>query len=128
MPSRTKDRMISFRVSKTDYDHIQYLIEESGLTKQSYLTRSSLHSRVSTSAEISELKKLNEMMADVDRQLRGIGTNLNQMAHVANISGYVPDKTKLDSISEDLKCFRKDSGDVWRSIRSLIGEQKVNPG
>ena len=128
MPKRSKGKTISFRVNETDYDTIQELIKRSGLTKQSYLARSTMQSRVSTSDEISELRRLNEVLSDVDRQLRGIGTNVNQMAHVANVTGRIPDASRLNSISEDLIRFRKDSGEAWLLIRSLIGEQKVKPG
>ena len=128
MLKRSKGKTISFRVNETDYDTIQELIKRSGLTKQSYLARSTMQSRVSTSDEISELRRLNEVLSDVDRQLRGIGTNVNQMAHVANVTGRIPDASRLNSISEDLIRFRKDSGEAWLLIRSLIGEQKVKPG
>lgn len=125
MQRRYRYKTISFRVSEDEYESIKNSIAQSGLTARSYLTRAAMNIRVSTSEEIHELKILNGTFTDLDRQIRGMGTNINQLAHVANISGCIPAESKLDSISEEIVGLRKEGAETWQLIRSLIAEQRV---
>lgn len=52
-----------------------------------------------------------EQWVDVVRQLSGIGTNINQIAHVANRTGQVH-KADLDAIIAM-------QGEIWRWVKGL---------
>ena len=80
---------------------------------------------IASSDTVAELKHLNKTFADFEQQLRGLATNVNQMAHVANGLGAIPTVRELQTISEQLSSYRKESEAQWQSIRSLIKQQKV---
>ena len=46
-------------------------------------------------------------------KIRGLGTNVNQMAHVANGQGYLPGEEALTRLSDQLGTMRKDSEEIW---------------
>ena len=80
---------------------------------------------IASSDTVAELKRLNKTFADFEQQLRGLATNVNQMAHVANGLGAIPTVSELQTISEQIASYRKESEAQWQSIRSLIKQQKV---
>ncbi len=108
-----------------EYNLYQTKVKESGLTQQAYVISAIMGATVTTSDEITILKELSKTFADVERQLRGLATNVNQMAHVANGQRLIPSERELKKISVEFKDYRKESEDIWQSIRSLINGQKV---
>ena len=100
-------------------------IHASGLTQQAYMINAARDTVITSSDTVAELKHLNKTFADFEQQLRGLATNVNQMAHVANGLGAIPTVSELQTISEQLASFRKESEAQWQSIRSLIKQQKV---
>ena len=108
-----------------EYAMFQSKVMESGLTQQSYVISAIMGATVTSSDEITILKELSKTFADVERQLRGLATNVNQMAHVANGQRLVPSERELEKISIRIKNYRKECEDIWRSIRSLINGQKA---
>ena len=120
---RKRNHAITVRLSDEEYDKLQNNVAESGHTQQSYIINSVLANRISSSEEIDTIKGMAKSLADIDIQLRGIGTNLNQMAHVANGKGIVPTEEVLEGISSVVVKMRKEANDVWQSIRSLIQGQ-----
>ena len=73
--------------------------------------------------EVKELQKLNKGFADMMRQLRGLATNVNQMAHIANGTGELPVVSTLEKIEKAIEKFRKEEEHRWQSIRQLISQQ-----
>lgn len=49
---------------------------------------------------MKELQKLNKAFADMMRQLRGLATNVNQMAHIANGTGELPVVATLEKFEK----------------------------
>ena len=109
----------------TDEEYTQLLakVKASGQTMQAYITGSSLTGRVSSTEEIDEIRNRNRILASIDTKLRGMGTNLNQMAHVANGRGIIPTASELISISDDVRQIRKEVSEEWRSTRLSISRQ-----
>ena len=103
-----------------EYNLYQTKVKESGLTQQAYVISAIMGATVTTSDEITILKELSKTFADVERQLRGLATNVNQMAHVANGQRLVPSERELEKISTRIKNYRKECEDIWRSIRSSM--------
>ena len=85
--------------------------------------RTELSSRVSSNEEIDEIRNRNKILASIDTKLRGMGTNLNQMAHVANGHGVIPTASELVRISESVNLIRREVSEEWRSTRLLISHQ-----
>ena len=123
--NRRRNRAITIRMNEDEYNDITNKIHESGLTQQAYMINAARDTVITSSDTVAELKHLNKTFADFEQQLRGLATNVNQMAHVANGLGAIPTVKELQTISEQLASYRKESEAQWQSIRSLIKQQKV---
>ena len=123
--NRKRNRSITIRLSAAEYDALQDRIYESGLNQQTFIINASLGAPIASADQISELKQISRILADLVSQLRGIGTNINQMAHVANGIGILPTELDLRQISVQVNRFKKEGEEIWQSIRSLISLQKA---
>ena len=98
-PKRKRNIAVTVRMNADEYADFRNKVDESGLTQQSYVIDAVLGAKVTTADEVEELKKISAIFADQERQLRGLGTNVNQMAHVANGQGFLPAHNTLNDIS-----------------------------
>ena len=122
--NRARDRAVTVRMSDSEYDRLKNKVNESGLSQQSYIISAALDSYVTTSDTIDVLKTISKTFAGVEQQLRGLGTNVNQMAHIANGTGMTPSARELERISDQVTEYRKECNSVWQSIRSSIPNQR----
>lgn len=122
---RKRNRAVTIRMNETEYSDFQDKVDESGLTQQAYIISAVRGATITPSDEIAVLKDISKTFADFERQVRGLGTNINQMAHVANGQGALPTEDSLRTISEQINNMRKESEELWQSIRSSINQQKV---
>lgn len=125
---RKRNKAVTIRMTEAEFTALQKRIKESGRTQQSYIINAALTTKVSSAEEISALKELSVSFSDLVRQLRGIATNINQMAHLANRSGTLPSARELSRIYEQIANYREESEKLWLSIRSLITDQKRMQG
>ncbi len=125
MAKRRRNKAVTIRMNDTEYDDLQNKVKESGLTQQSYIISAIKGSTIASSEEISVIKDISRSFADQDRQLRGLATNVNQMAHVANGQGLLPTVEKLDEISDKILEFRKEDDRRWLLIRQSVSPLKV---
>ena len=122
---RKRNRSITIRMNETEYADFQSKVTESGLTQQAYVINAVRGATITPSDQIDVLKEISKTFADQERQFRGLATNVNQMAHVANGQGYVPSAQELKKIAAQIGIYRKESEDIWQSIRSSINQQKA---
>ena len=122
--NRTRNRAVTVRMSDSEYDSLRNKVSESGLSQQSYIISAALDSSVTSSDTIDVLKNISRTFAGVEQQLRGLGTNVNQMAHIANGTGMTPSASELEHISDQVAEYRKECNSVWQSIRSSIPKQR----
>lgn len=122
---RKRDIAVTVRMNKTEYADFQNKVEESGLTQQAYIISAVRGATITPSDEIAVLKDISKTFADFEKQVRGLGTNINQMAHVANGQGALPTENSLSVLSDQVSIMRKESEEIWQSIRSSINQQKV---
>ena len=122
-PNRKRNRAITIRMSEAEYDTLQSKVSESGLSKQAFINNAIRGATITSSDEIEKLKDISKTFSDTERQLRGLATNVNQMAHVANGTGALPTENELKQLSEQLGNYRKESEKIWRSIRQSISQQ-----
>jgi len=71
-------------MNETEYDDFQSKVKESGLSQQAYIISAIHGATIVSSSEIAILKEISKTFADFEKQVRGLDTNVNQMAHVAN--------------------------------------------
>ena len=88
---RNNVKQITIRLTADEYAHVKQLSKDSGLKMEPAIRRliMGVNLRPRPPDELPELL----------RQLSGIGTNINQIAKVANASGYVR-KEDIQSIME----------------------------
>lgn len=115
---RRRNKNVSVRMTEDEYAALAMRVAESGQTQQSFIINAVLGAKVSGREEVLELQKLSGEFADTNRQLRGMATNINQMAHVANGYGQM-------KLHRELLGFRKECDATWRLIRQSISLQKV---
>ena len=97
-------------------------VKTSGHTLQSYIISSSLGANIIPEEITEELKEQNKLLANIDKQIRGIATNVNQMAHVGNAFGNLPSVSVLSDIRSHIDKCRKEVNEVWQSTRRLISQ------
>ncbi len=122
---RRRNKAVTVRMSEAEYADFQNRVEESGLSQQAFIISAVRGATITPSDEIAVLKEISKTFADFEKQVRGLGTNVNQMAHVANGQGYLPGEEALTRLSDQLGTMRKESEQIWQSIRSSINQQKA---
>ena len=122
---RRRNKAVTVRMSEAEYADFQNRVEESGLSQQAFIINAVRGATITPSDEIAVLKEISKTFAEFVKQIRGMGTNLNQMAHVANGQGYLPGEESLLRLSDQVGNMRKEGEDVWQSIRSSINQQKA---
>ena len=119
--NRKRNHAITVRMNDSEYADFRNKVAESGISQQAYVISAVRGATITPSNEILVLKDISKTFADLERQLRGLATNVNQMAHVANGYGIIPTENELKRLSIQLGNYRKESERVWQSIRSSIG-------
>ena len=123
--NRKRNKAVTVRMTEAEYADFQNKVKESGLSQQAFIISAIRGSTITPADEIVVLKEISKTFAEFVKQIRGMGTNLNQMAHVANGQGYLPGEESLLRLSDQVGNMRKEGEDVWQSIRSSINQQKV---
>ena len=123
--NRKRNKAITIRMTESEYSDLQARVTESGLSQQEFIINAIRGANITPSEGIAVMKEISKTFSEYVKQLRGIGTNVNQMAHVANGQGYLSGETILLGLSDQVGIMRKDGEDVWQSIRSSINQQKV---
>ena len=110
-------------MSDEEYTFLQSRLSQTGQTQQSYILNAIRGATIASLEEVKELQKLNKGFADMMRQMRGLATNVNQMAHIANGTGDLPVVSVLEKVGKAIEKFRKEEEHRWQSIRQLISQQ-----
>ena len=122
-PNRKRNRTVSFRMNDEEYDNFRKRVIESGVSQQRFIIGSIRKARVSSAEETGALKEISRTFEDYVRQVRGMATNINQMAHVANGKGMIPQETELKKLAATVEGIGEESEKIWRSIRLSISRQ-----
>ena len=80
---RKRNYTVTIRMNKAEYNLLQSKVKESGQTQQTVVLHAVADLKIASTEEVEELKKLNQMLAEILSQLRGAATNLNQIAQKA---------------------------------------------
>ena len=122
-PKRKRSKAVTIRMTDAEYKKLTDKVSESGLSQQSFILNAIKGASITSSDEVAVQKEISKTFSDIVRQLRGLSTNVNQMAHVANATGELPTATELIQAATEISKYRKECEDVWLSIRSLINQQ-----
>lgn len=120
---RKRTHAVNVRMTDDEYEQLLEKVNQSGQTIQSYIIDASLYGKITSADEITEKRNKNKLLADIDKQLRVMGTNLNQMAHVANGYGEIPSAETLIRISNEVSLIKKEVNEEWQLTRQSISRQ-----
>lgn len=119
-PNRQRTKTLTVRLSENEYNEFYQQFKKSGYpTIREYLLGKA-GCRFYTDNDKQELQELNKTISDFDMQLRGMGTNINQMAHWANIRQAIPEYHELNHVFFEVQKIRKEVSDIWESIRLVL--------
>ena len=120
---RKRNYTVTIRMNKAEYDLLQNKVKESGQTQQAVVIHAIAGVKIASAEKVEELKKLNLMLAEMLSQLRGVATNINQIARKMNAGGFIPREDILRYLNQNILNYRKESEKIWQSIRQLISGQ-----
>ena len=120
---RKRNYTVTVRMNKAEHDLLQKKVRESGRTQQAVVIAAIADLKITSAEEIKELKKMNELLAEILRQLRGAASNINQIARRMNTDGFIPRRDYLEYINKNIIQYRKECEEIWRLIRQLISGQ-----
>ena len=120
---RKRNYTVTIRMNKEEYNLLQSKVKESGRTQQEVVIKAIADLKIASTEEVEELKRLNQMFADILSQLCGATTNINQIARKMNTDGFMPREDILYYLNKNILKYRKESEKIWLLIRRLISGQ-----
>lgn len=120
---RKRNCTVTIRMNKAEYELLQRKVRQSGRTQQAVVIAAIAGLKIASAEEIKELKRLNELLAEILRQLRGAASNINQIARRMNSDGFIPRGDYLTKINENIIHYRRECEEIWQLIRQLISGQ-----
>lgn len=122
---RRRNKAITIRLTEEEYALLCSKLKQTGVSQQAYIISAIKDVSVIPSDQLAVMKEISATFASLEQQLRGMATNINQMARIANSRNYAPGIRVLEKISREIAGYRKDSEEIWQSIRSLTAQQKA---
>jgi uncharacterized protein (DUF1778 family) len=125
LPMRKRKKAITIRMTDEEYALLCSKLEQTGLSQQAFVISAVTGAAIIPSEQIAVLKESSSTFASLEQQLRGMATNINQMARIANSRNFAPGVRALEKISREISEYRKESEEIWQSIRSSIALQRA---
>lgn len=117
MADKKRKHRIYARLSDDEYAQFlsKYQISNKD-TINGFLLDCILDSRITSNSEIEEIRKINQQMADIAFHIKGACRNINQIARVANGTGYID----IEELKKQIYILNKVELEVerlWRLTR-----------
>ena len=122
---RKRDKAITIRMTEEEYALLRSKLEQTGASQQAFVINAITGAAIIPYDQIAMLKEISATFASLEQQLRGMATNVNQMARIANSRNFAPGTRELEKISQQIRGYRKESEEIWQSIRSSIAQQRA---
>lgn len=114
---RRRQIELKFRLSADEYDLLQSKLAEAGMNRNAFLVR------LISGATIFPKEQLIQMNLEytiMNRLLRGIGTNINQIAKVCNTNHATPSAALLTDMYQDVQTLRNNLNPIWDETRDVL--------
>lgn len=108
---------IKLRLTEQEFAALTDMVKQSGLSRNAFLVRMI---KQQTIYPVDKLSKTNEMLAALLAQLRGMATNMNQIAKIANTRKEVPAMNYLRYILAAIQNLKEESQPVFTSVREVL--------
>ena len=108
---------IKLRLTEQEFAALTDMVKQSGLSRNAFLVRMI---KQQTIYPVDKLSKTNEMLAALLAQLRGMATNMNQIAKIANTRKEVPSMNYLRYVLAAVQNLKEESQSVFTSVREAL--------
>ncbi len=125
--NRSRRHSVLIRMNDDEYRDFKAKLKKSGQTQQSYLTAAINELKCLTPEEIEMLRWSNAQLADISRSIRGIGTNINQLAKYTNTEKTLPQQQVLQNAGNDIAEIKQEVNEAWQSLRQSMAIIKAKP-
>ena len=108
---------LKFRLSADEYVLLQSKLAEAGMNRNAFLVR------LISGATIFPrdlLLQLNLEYTIMNRLLRGIGNNINQITKIANKNHATPSAALLTDMYQDVQTLRNNLNPIWDETRDAL--------
>lgn len=117
MANRKRNKAIDIKLSEAEYKKmIDKYKASNSVSLTNFIIESVTDSKITSVEELQELKNFNRQISEIVKQIKGACTNLNQIAHVANSTGYI-DVDEADKLVSLIQKERNEVERLWQSIR-----------
>lgn len=126
--NRHRPHVVRVRMSDSEYENFLHDVTESRQTVQSYVLNAIQTGVIPDAELINKVSEMSQVMADQYKQLRGIATNINQMAHNSNMEKLTGDwqaEERLQDMQIQVNEMRKGCMDLWQSLRRLMAQNRL---
>ncbi len=125
MANRKRDHVIKVSMTAEELSKFKRRLAESGKkSNQSFGLEALLDSKITSQEVITNLQELNKTFAKQQLNERNIGTNINQIAKIANATGEI-DTAKLEASLLDLDKIKEARMREWEYLRSYLQELRT---
>ena len=105
---------VKFRLSEEEYKLLQQRLIEAGMSRNAFLVQLISGAQIYPRDKLMELSVQYQIM---NRLIRGIGTNINQIARVANSNKAVPSAKLLADMYQDVQVIQRNLQPLWEEAR-----------
>ena len=114
---RKRPLELKFRLSPDEFDLLQHKLTEAGMNRNSYLVRLITGATIFPRDQLIQLNLEHTMM---NRLLRSIGVNINQIAKVANTNHATPSAALLTDMHQDVQTLCHNLMPLWDKTREAL--------
>lgn len=107
---------VKFRLSEEEYRMLQRKLADAGMNRNAFLVQ------LISGAEIYPRDMLIKICVEyqiMNRLIRGIGTNVNQLAKIANSTKAVPSAHLLVDVSKEIQIINSNLQPLWEEARRM---------
>lgn len=125
---RHRSHMVRVRMSDEEYVLFQQSVAKSGQTVQSYVLNAIQTGVIPDAELIIQVSEMSQIMADQCKQLRGIATNINQMAYNSNLEKLTGDwqaEERLQDMQIQVDEMRRECLTLWQLLKRLMAENRL---
>lgn len=108
---------IKVRLNEKEFEDLTAKVKESGLSRNAFLVRTIKGQKI---YPVKNLNELNEKVDVLLAQVRGMATNVNQVAKIANKRNDIPAYEYLSYLKIAVQTIRTDVQSVFTSIREVL--------
>lgn len=112
-------------MTDSEYEFLKIKAAVTGLSMQSYISKAVQNSVISSQELTDQVKEICATIHDMDRQLKGIANNINQLAHIANATGLPQSYEQIRSLTDNIEIIRREQNKEWLFLRQLIEDHEI---